>query len=263
MSATDPPPDFGLTASDYGRFRTGFPAQLIERLAVMGAVDPKDRALDVGTGTGSMARLLAAHVRSVIGTDPAEALLEEARTLDCPPNLIYRVGVAERTGFEGGSFELVTAGQCWHWFDADLAATELRRVLVPGGHLVIAHFDWIPSPGNVVEATEALIRRYNPSWALWGGTGLYPRWLSDVSRAGFQAVETFSFDLEAPYSHEAWVGRIRASAGVGASLPNEQVRDFTAELTKLLATSFGGDPLSIPHRTWAVVARKPEIDGGS
>jgi SAM-dependent methyltransferase len=258
MSAVGPDtPDFGLTAADYGRFRAGFPVELIDRLAALGAVGPGHRALDVGTGTGAMARLLAPRVDSVVGTDPAAELLERARALGAPPNLTYEVGVAERTGFAAGAFDLVTAGQCWHWFDRDRAAAEISRVLVPGGHLVIAHFDWIPLPGNVVEATESLIVDHNPEWAMGGGTGLYPPWLADVAGAGFEEIETFSFDLDVPYSHEAWVGRIRASAGVGASLPEDRVRSFSAELTALLADRFPGEPLPVHHRTWALVATKP------
>jgi SAM-dependent methyltransferase len=257
MSGPADTPDFGLTAADYGRFRAGFPAELAERLDALGVLGPAHRALDVGTGTGAMARLLAPRVGSMVGTDPAAELLQQARALGAPENLSYEVGVAERTGFADGTFELVTAGQCWHWFDRGRAAAEMNRILVAGGHLVIAHFDWIPLPGNVVEATESLIVDYNPEWAMGGGTGLYPAWLADVAGAGLERLETFSFDLDVPYSHEAWVGRIRASAGVGASLPEDRVRAFSAELTELLAARFPADPLPVHHRTWALIATKP------
>jgi SAM-dependent methyltransferase len=93
-------------------------------------------------------------------------------------------------------------GQCWHWFDRPKAAREVRGLLVPNGWLVIAHFDWIPLPGNVVEATEQLIEQHNPEWTMSGGRGLYSRWLSDVAIAGFYDIETFSFDIFVPYSHE-------------------------------------------------------------
>jgi SAM-dependent methyltransferase len=251
-------PDFGLTASDYGQYRAGFPPRLVEHLVATNVVRDDDRVLDVGTGTGTLARLLAPRVRSVLGTDPTEQLLEQARALgDEAGNVVYKCGVAEETGLDNESVDLVAAGQCWHWFDADRAAAELLRVLSRGGRLVIAHFDWLPLPGNVVEATEALIIAHNPDWRLGKGSGLYPRWLTDVAVAGFEQIETFSFDVEVPYSHQAWVGRIRASAGVGASLDAAAVERFSDQLSNLLASRFPADSLTVPHRTWAVVARKP------
>ena len=69
----------------------------------------------------------------------------------------YVTARAEQTDLPDASFDVVTAGQCWHWFDRPKAAQEVRRLLVSKGWLVIAHFDWIPLPGNVVEATEKLI----------------------------------------------------------------------------------------------------------
>ena len=70
------------------------------------------------------------------------------------------MATAEDTQLPGASYDLVTAGQCWHWFDGDRAAAEARRLLRPGGSVVIAHFDWIPLPGNVASSTEAKIERH-------------------------------------------------------------------------------------------------------
>ena len=195
----------------------------------------------------------------MVGVDPSEALLAKAAELDraAGVRVAYRVATAEDTGLPDESADLVTAGQCWHWFDADPAAAEVLRVLRPGGAVVIAHFDWIPLEGNVVAATEDLILAHNPSWSLGGGTGLYPRWLTDLARAGFRDIRTFSFDVAVAYTHEGWVGRIRASAGVGASLPPEQVERFSEELHALLAGRGEPDPLTVPHRVWAVAATKP------
>ena len=74
---------------------------------------------------------------------------------------------------------------------------------------------------------------------------------------GFENIETFSFDLPVLYSHIAWRGRIRASAGVAASLAPDQVAQFDAELKALLAIQFPTDPLQVPHRVFAVVATAP------
>jgi len=152
---------------------------------------------------------------------------------------------------------LVTAGQCWHWFDRATTALEVRRVLRAGGRLVIAHFDWIPLPGSVVEATENLIRAHNSQWNLWGGAGMYPAWMRDMGAGGFRELESFSFDVDAIYTHEAWRGRIRASAGVGASMSPERVEKFDAELKVILAERFPDDPMPVPHRVFAAIGRAP------
>ncbi|GAA4602234.1 SAM-dependent methyltransferase [Actinoplanes octamycinicus] len=250
--------DFGRTAADYARHRAGFPPSLLDRLAGFGIGTPGQAVLDLGTGTGSLARLFALRGAAVTGLDPAAPLLEQARLLDraAGVEVTYVVGAAERTGLPDAAFDVVSAGQCWHWFRAAEAAAEAGRLLRPGGRIVIAHFDWLPLPGSVVEATERLILAHNPAWSLAGGTGLHPRWLTDLRTAGFTGVETFSYDVDVPYTHEDWAGRIRASAGVAASLPPAGVERFSAALRQTLTDDFPTDPLLIPHRVWAVVAHR-------
>jgi len=244
--------NFGLTASDYKRHRAGFPQKFFDSLVARGWVKPGQQSLDIGTGTGTVARGLAKLGASVIATDPATELLEQAVQLDRDENVEveYRAGRAESIDSPNDTFDLVTAGQCWHWFDGAAAAAEVARVLLPGGRIVIAHFDWLPLPGNLVEATEELILKYNPDWTLSGGTGFYPQWLQHLAGAGFVELETYSFDLDQPYTPESWRGRIRASAGVQASLETEAIERFDAELSRILAERFPGDILPIPHRVW-------------
>lgn len=252
--------DFGLTAGDYARHRAGFPDSFFERIAAFG-IGTQDQALvDIGTGTGSLARGFAKRGCKVVGIDPSENLLEAARGLDAEAGVAidYRIGRAEHLELPDAAFEVVTAGQCWHWFDAPLAAAEIARVLCAEGRLVIAHFDWLPLAGNVVDATERLIEHHNPAWKLGGGMGLYPRWLRDLGEAGYSDLQTFSYDEDALYSPEAWRGRIRASAGVGGSLTSDAVEDFDRALQILLEQEFSAESLAVPHRIFALVARPPE-----
>jgi len=251
--------DFGKTAKDYGQYRAGFPEEFYARVSAFGVGLPGQRILDLGTGTGTLARGFALRGCDVTGLDRSPALIAEAERLDghAGVSIRYVTATAEATGLPDRSFDVVTAGQCWHWFDRERAAREASRLLVPKGVLVIAHFDWIPLPGNVVEATEQLIEKHNPAWTFGGGYGLYPVWLRDVAMAGFRDLETFSFDTPVAYSHEAWRGRIRASAGVAASLSPDQVARFDAELRVLLRRRFAADPLEVPHRVFALIARAP------
>lgn len=251
--------DFGRTASDYRAFRAGFPQQFFVALMQRGWVRPGQSAIDLGTGTGTVARALAQLGLAVVGVDPSAEMLAEAAVMarEAGVSVELRLGTAESLAEPSESVDVVTAGQCWHWFDRARAAREIARVLVPGGRVVIAHFDWLPLAGNVVEATEELILAHNPVWNMAAGNGMYPAWLRDLAEAGFGALETFSFDIAVPYSHEAWRGRIRASAGVKASLETEQIERFDAELAATLRERYSEEPLSVPHRVWAVSGLKP------
>ena len=251
--------DFGKTATDYAKHRAGFPDSLFERLAPFDIGLAGQTIVDIGTGTGTLARGFAQRGCHVTGIDPAEALMAQARALDSAAgvHVTYRTGTAEATGLPDVCTDVVSAGQCWHWFDRPAAAREVARILRPDGKLVIAHFDWLPLQGNVVEATEQLILKHNPAWHLGGGTGVYPEWPRAIGEAGFRHIEIFTYDVDVPYTHEDWRGRIRASAGVAASLSAAGVAVFDEELALLLTAQFPADPLSIPHRVFALIADAP------
>lgn len=256
--------DFSRTAADYAQYRLGYPDELFRRLAGYGIGQVGQRIVDVGTGTGLFARALGRRGASVTGVDRSETLIGEARRLDAADGLsmTYVVASAEATGLPDEAFDVVTAAQCWHWFDRAAAAAEARRIVAPGGRLCIAHFDWIPLPGNVVEATEARIDAFTPGRDKFHtrfahDQGVYPDWLRDVAVAGFQAIETFSFDTPVRFTHEAWRGRVRASHAVGASLAEPEVRRFDEELGAMLSARFPAEPLEVPHRAFVVLADKP------
>ncbi|MEM7306083.1 MAG: methyltransferase domain-containing protein [Planctomycetota bacterium] len=249
--------DFGRAAADYAGFRQGLPDEAVAWLHARG-VGSEARALDVGTGTGQMARRLAAGGARVVGLDPSHELLRAGGELDARAGLaLGRVrGRAEELPFSSGSFDLVTAAQCWHWLDAERAAAEALRLLAPGGRLALVHLDWLPLAGNVVAATEALILAHNPRWHLGGGDGRYPDYGPQLAAAGFEDVRLSELDLDLSYTHAGWRGRIRASAGVAAALAPGAVERFDREHAALLAERFPDDPLPVPHRVFAAVGTR-------
>jgi SAM-dependent methyltransferase len=271
---------FGPTASDYATHRAGFPDGFYKRLSsYFGLLQKPTRILDIGAGTGTIARYLAANGHTVSALDPSPEMLDECRRLEqdlrpsCPKwhhPITYHAGVtAENTGIkESPSFDLVFAGQCWHWFDAPRALAEVKRLLdtnTTESRLIIAHFDWLLLPNTIGLWTSDLMSKYNPRWPEMiafssSGAGFYPQWTVPLYNAGFTDVESFSFIENVAYSHDAWCGRIRASAGIKASGMDEaQVQKFELELRAELDKH--ANPLQIPHRCFAFVCTPPRASG--
>jgi SAM-dependent methyltransferase len=238
-------PDFGRSADDYGAYRPAFDRRLFERLAAMRVGLAGQLILDVGAGTGLLGRGLAGRV---IEADVSERLLRQAGGAG-------RVAArAESLPFGDETFDAVTAGQCWHWFDRRIAPAEIRRVLRPGGRLAIVYQTYLPMPGNVAGASERLILKYRPGWRHAGGVGVNGQALKDMAGAGFVGIESFSFDVDVKYTREGWRGFVRTCSAVGPSLAAEVVARFDAEHAEMLE-AWGG-ALVVPHRVFAAVASR-------
>ena len=252
--------DFGRHSDDYADHRPGFPPSFYERLERL--VPLRDaRALDLATGPGTVALELAARGADVLGVDAATGQVAVARRVAAELRLDERarfeVADAEATGLPDAGFDLITAGQCWHWFDHDAALAEATRLLQPGGLLAIAEYSYLAEHVDVARETEELVLRFNPSWSMSGWTGLACDRIDRVIRGGLSLVEAFCYHHDEEFSHERWRGRMRTCNGVGSGgLPPDEVKRFDAALADLLASRHP-DPISVTHRVWCIVARRP------
>ena len=107
-------------------------------LAREGVLRPSDVVADVGSGTGILTALLLDHGNTVHAVEPNAAMAAEATArLGGNPRFHAVAGRAEATGLPDASCDVVTAAQAFHWFDIDPTRREFRRILRPGGAVVL------------------------------------------------------------------------------------------------------------------------------
>ena len=121
-----------------------------------------ESVLDVGTGTGVLAISAARRGAKVTGLDLTPELLEQARenaTIAGLPDIAWREGDVEQLPYADASFDVVVS-QFGHMFAPrpDVAVSEMRRVLKPGGRIAFA--TWPPE--HMVGRLFAFIGRYAP-----------------------------------------------------------------------------------------------------
>jgi SAM-dependent methyltransferase len=228
--------DWGRTSGDYAQYRPGPPTSLYDKLRAHDVGLPGQRILDLGTGTGVLAREFARRGCRAAGIDVSREQIDAAKELAVAEKLAvdFRVAPAEEPPFDDASFDVATANQCWLYFDLERVIPELRRVLAPRGLLAVTHFSFLPRLDPIARASEELVLRANPDWsgADWHGKiPARPGW----SRDAFELRAMFWYDEPVPFTRESWRGRIRALRGIGASLAPDEVRAFDERHAELLA----------------------------
>lgn len=126
---------FSGVAGAYARYRPHYPAALFDYLATL--TTGRELAWDVGAGNGQASVPLAGIFRRVLATDISERQLANAVA---HAGVEYRVAVAQDSGLPAASVDLVVVAQAAHWFDLPAFYAEVRRVLAPGGAVVLCTY---------------------------------------------------------------------------------------------------------------------------
>jgi SAM-dependent methyltransferase len=165
VSAADPTRRFSDRVADYARYRPRYPAGLVRTLIERTGLRTSWTVADVGCGTGLSAEPFLEHGNTVLGVEPnpdmrAAAAVELARFT----SFYALAGTAEATALATASVDLVISGHAFHWFDAARALAEFRRVVRPGGPIVILWNTRRTSGSATAEAFEAIVQRFGTDY---------------------------------------------------------------------------------------------------
>lgn len=116
----------------YVRYRPGYPDAALDVLHDV--LKPGVVVADIGSGTGISSRWLLQRASRVYGVEPNREMRECA---GAPTGFISVDGTAETTGLPDASVDVVVCATAFHWFRVDEARAEFRRILKPGGQVVL------------------------------------------------------------------------------------------------------------------------------
>jgi len=228
--------DWGRASVDYAKFRDIYPSEFYQRILDLGLCTAGQDVLDLGTGTGVLPRALYANGAKFVGADISGQQIAEARRLaeEEKKSIDFIVCAAEDLSFPPGSFDVITACQCFLYFNKSIVLPNFHQLLRTGGHFCELWMAWLPQEDEIAAASEKLVLKYNP---VWTGAGYQRPVLSEPTWAFpyFSASSLISYDITLPFTRETWHGRIRACRGIGASSLSQKAIDaFETEHLHLL-----------------------------
>lgn len=237
--------DWGKTSADYARFRDIYPQEFYDKIVNRGLCINGQNVLDIGTGTGVIPRNLYRYGAKWIGTDISENQIEQAKILSKGMDIAYYPLAAENIDFPDESFDVITACQCFWYFNHEQIMPELFRMLKPDGRILILYMAWLPFEDEIAGASEKIVLKYNPAWSGKEET-VHPIFIPDCYQEKFELVYHEEYSLKVHFTRESWNGRMKACRGIGASLGEEEIRMWEQEHMELLA-EIAPDEFDILH----------------
>jgi SAM-dependent methyltransferase len=223
---------FSDRARLYSKYRPEYPDSLFEWVA--GLVPNHKSVWDCATGSGQAAKGLARFFEHVIATD---ASAEQIAQAEPNPKIEYRIADSSSSGLADHSVDMVTVAQALHWLDLDAFYAEARRVVRPGGAVVIWGYG---DPILETESLQKILHAFNRGTIeeFW-----MPERMILLERYAkvpfpFREVETPEMDLEREWTLPELAGYLRTWSAT-ANYVKQKLVDPIPELESKLAEYWG------------------------
>jgi ubiquinone/menaquinone biosynthesis C-methylase UbiE len=243
---------FDRASADYERGRPGYPPEAIEILAAQLGLGAGSRIVDLAAGTGKLTRALRGLGAQLVAVEPVAGMRAQLRA--AVPGVEILEGTAEHLPLPDGAVDAVLVAQAFHWFDIEVAATEIARVLVPGGGLGVIRNAWDRTVPWVDEMQSLIAERRTgePSQV----TSRWQERLEHTSR--FSPLSERVIPHVVASDRDALLARVNSISFVATIGPAERDR-LLGEVSEILdrhGVAAGGTPLATPYRTHVMWARR-------
>ena len=234
-------------------------------------VGPRDRVLDLGCGTGSLAAAVLASgpATEVVGVDPSPDFVNAARARVADPRARFETGDAQRLPFGDGAFDGVLSMLVLNFVpDGARALAEARRVTRSGGRVAACVWDYAGEMAMLREFWDAAVAldpaaapRHEGRMPLCRRGELEALWRS----AGLERVreDAITIPLRFESFDDYWqpfLSGVGPSGSYAAALPPERRSALEARLLERLWNGRPAESRTLPARVWAVVGAAPATD---
>lgn len=213
MTSADSTERFSSRVADYVRYRPDYPPALMDWLHGPMAVATSARVADIGAGTGISSRQFLAAGHPLVAVEPNAAMRAAAKHWLAPqyPQFSAVDGRAEATGLADASVDLVGAAQAFHWFDTHAVRREWKRILAPGGRVLVFWNSRLLDASPFLRGYEQLLQEFGTDYSAVAERYQTDDQMRDWFAGGLQAIGYF---------------------------PNVQMLDFDALKGRLLSSSY-------------------------
>lgn len=248
---------FDKAAGEYDAARPSYPAALFDELEQAAGALAGQLVLDWGAGTGIAARQLAGRGARVVLLDIGAQMLRRARARDPASACVLADG--NTMPVRGGSVDLTTFAQSWHWFAKPAAPAEVARVLRPGGYWA-AWWNRARADGqDWFERYQDVLVTNCPgyTWRHLRDEVMAPNWTDHQVRAvgHMQASATVTVPWTRRAAAADWMTDERSKSYIIDLAPAARELVLT-ELARIILAQFPDGQMVVPYVTTLLMARK-------
>lgn len=152
--------DWGRTSEEYAKYRDIYPEVFYKKIVDRGLCIDGQNVLDLGTGTGVLPRNMYRYGAKWTGTDISPEQIEQAKILsdDAGMEIDYFAVPGEDIVFPKKSFDVITACQCFWYFDHEHVMPKMSELLKSNGKLLILYMAWLPFEDEIAGKSEELAK---------------------------------------------------------------------------------------------------------
>jgi ubiquinone/menaquinone biosynthesis C-methylase UbiE len=250
-------PGFAGAVAYYDRYRLAYPDRLIARVVRLAGLKAGDAVLDLGCGTGMLARAFAQAGLAVTAMDPEPAMLDEARARAQTAGLAvtFRQGASHELDSSLGPFRLVAMGRAFHWMDRAATLSLLDKIVTPDGGVALFHDAHPPVEENgwfkLLCDVQARYRRDRRS-------GGHKRYEPFLFASAFREIDSLSVTIRQGLTVEEIVGRAFSMSASSPQTLGTAREAFVQALSAALREFSPDGKFTEVAELVAVLARRPK-----